>query len=100
MKKLLLTIPLALGLTACNPLDVIQKIRADAIAICGFDPAFSMIEAAIRAAIGAPPGEIADAICKGVSPLQAARLARRGVAGAPSIIINGQRILVQGHFVR
>lgn len=100
MKHLLAVPVIALGLAACNPADVIQQVQADAKLACGFIPAAAMIVQIFEAGIGQSAEQIADAICRGVNTLPTARLARRGVAGAPSFVLNGKRILVQGHFVR
>ena len=100
MKKLILILPLALGLAACNPADVIKQVQADAKLACGFVPAASMIVAIFNAGVGQSAEQIASLICQGVNNLPTARAARRGVVGAPSIVVNGQRILVQGHFER
>jgi hypothetical protein len=62
-----------------------------------------MIEAIVRATSGLDVTTIVGYVCRAVDALPTARLAtRRGaiIAGAPSFVLNGKRILVQGNFVQ
>jgi hypothetical protein len=103
MRKVLLVAALALGLAACNAGAFLQAVRNGAIQACHFDPAPSMIEAIIKATTGLDVTAIVGYVCKAVESLPTSRFAaRRGasIAGAPSFVLNGHRILLQGTFVK
>lgn len=103
MRKVLLVAALALGLAACNAGAFLQAVRDKAIQTCNFDPAPAMIEAIIKATTGLDVTTIVGYVCKAVNSLPTSRFAaRRGasVVGAPSFVLNGHRILLQGNFIR
>jgi hypothetical protein len=103
MRKIFLVALLAVGLAACNASAFLTQVRQDAIAACHFDPAPSMVEAIIKATSGLDVTTIVGYVCRAVDALPTARpAARRGaiIAGAPSFVLNGKRILVQGTFVQ
>jgi hypothetical protein len=103
MRKVLLVAALALGLAACNAGAFLTAVRQGTIQACHFDPAISMIEAIIKATSGLDVASVVGFICRAADSLPTARLAtRRGaiIAGAPSFVLNGHRILLQGSFVR
>jgi hypothetical protein len=103
MRKIFFIAVLAVGLAACNTGAFLTQVRQGAIKACHFDPAVSMIEAIIKATSGLDVTTIVGYVCRSVEALPTARLAaRRGaiIAGAPSFVLNGKRILVQGNFVQ
>lgn len=102
MKKVLLVGGLCLFLAACNAGAFLNAVRQGAIKACQFDPAPAMIEAIIKATTGLDVTSVVGYVCGAVRALPTAQLAlRRGavIAGAPSFILNGHRILLQGQFV-
>jgi hypothetical protein len=102
MKKVAAVLAVALLLAGCNANAFIQSVRKGAIQLCGFDPAITMIEAIAKAVVGIDVGGAVTYVCQAATSLPTAKLAtRRGsIAGAPSFVLNGHRILLQGEFVK
>jgi hypothetical protein len=102
MKRLLAVGVLALALAGCNAGAFIRDVQQGAVRLCGFQPAPTMIEAIIKAISGLDVSSVVNYVCQAVNAAPTARFAaRRGasIAGAPSFILNGKRILIQGTFV-
>jgi hypothetical protein len=102
MKKVAAVLVVALFLAGCNATAFIQAVRQGAVQACHFDPAITMIEAIAKAVVGIDVGGAVTYICQAANSLPTAKLAtRRGsIAGAPSFVLNGHRILLQGEFVQ
>src|SRR4051812_8835305 len=103
MKKILAVGVVALFLTGCKVNAFLQEVRQKTIELCNFDPAPSMVSAIVQAVVGIDVGGAVTLICKAANSLPTARLAaRRGalIAGAPSFVVNGKQILLQGAFVK
>jgi hypothetical protein len=102
MKKVALVLAVSLLLAGCNAKAFIEAVKKNAIKTCHFDPAITMIEAITKAVVGIDVGGAVTYICQAANSLPTAKLAtRRGsIAGAPSFVLNGHRILLQGEFVK
>jgi hypothetical protein len=108
MKKIAFILAV-ISLAACNPqsatnaintaetvsVKVVDTVQAVALTSCAFVPTAATIAAIVSAGTTAP-AQMATAICAAITA--APKLAAMTVT--PSLVINGQTIVVEGHYIR
>jgi hypothetical protein len=101
MKKLIVFTLAAFALMGCKSTEDIKKriaeAQATAVTICKYEPTISTITRIVTANQAATAIEIAGLICDAVNGnLPTTKLG----SSQPHVTINGEKILIEGHFVK